>query len=62
MLEALHIHSVLFDILSSMGISESKKPGTFALCGFDCYVLVISVCFYGYKICLVVVPAVILFL
>ena len=25
MLEALHIHSVLFDILSSMGISESKS-------------------------------------
>ena len=61
MLEALHIHSVLFDILSSMGISEIKSLELLL-----CAVLIVMVwshlyVFYGYKICLVVVPAAILF-
>ena len=61
MLEALRIHSVLFDILSSMGISEIKSLELLL-----CAVLIVMCwsylyVFYGYKICLVVVPAVILF-
>ena len=61
MLEALRIHSVLFDILSSMGISEIKSLELLL-----CAVLIVMgwsylYVFYGYKICLVVVPAAILF-